>query len=129
MKENNDEIIIFDLDTLFKQLSEVRRNKKKGEFTTLPRKKHYTWYKSHYKCIQNYQAMKESRKRIIQQRDKLQKENDYIKRRLVENYDTFKKENKAIIDKYREERELAQYYNKKYNDLLLQIKKIGVDTE
>ena len=60
---------------LLKDIVDSYIENNKNSFWILPTKEEkYTWQNNHELLIKNYELMKESRKRIIKQRDKLQKE-------------------------------------------------------
>lgn len=99
------------------------------------------WHNNHELCIANYERMKQSRKRIIKQRDKLKKTNNNLHKQLqqLEEYKKLKNENTDLYqslqsanatiqtlniqnDYYRQEKE---EYQRKYNLLKVQLKKLG----
>ena len=61
--------LIYDLDSLLEKLQST------DECHIKLKKVHRKWRNNHELCIQNYEKMKESRKRIIKQRDNLKKQN------------------------------------------------------
>lgn len=61
--------LIYDLDSLLEKLQST------DECHIKLKKVQRKWRNNHELCIQNYEKMKESRKRIIKQRDNLKKQN------------------------------------------------------
>lgn len=98
------------------------------------------WHNNHELCIANYERMKQSRKRIIKQRDKLKKTNNNLYKYIqkLEEYKTLKNENTDLYqslqsanakiqkiqrqnNQYRREKE---EYQRKYNLLKTRLKQL-----
>lgn len=88
--------MIYDLETLIEEL------KKANEYPYKQKRKHIylrpvnrKWRNDHNLCIRNYGKMKESRKRIIKQRDNLKKQNIHLIKRIeqLEEYSKLAEEN------------------------------------
>lgn len=91
--------MIYDLETLIEEL------KKANEYPYKQKRKHIylrpvnrKWRNDHTLCIRNYEKMKESRKRIIKQRDNLKKQNIHLIKRIeqLEEYSKLKEENNDL---------------------------------
>ena len=70
----------YDLQSLIEFLQE---SQKKDPFTHIYLKEvNRKWRNNHELCISNYEKMKQSRERIIKQRDDLQRKNERLKQRV-----------------------------------------------
>lgn len=91
--------MIYDLETLIEELKKV------NEYPYKQKRKHIylrpvnrKWRNDHNLCIRNYEKMKESRERIIKQRDNLKKQNIHLIKRIeqLEEYSKLKEENNDL---------------------------------
>ena len=85
--------MIYDLETL---IEELQKGQKIKHISLRPVNR--KWRNNHNLCIRNYEKMKQSRERIIKQRDNLKKQNIHLIKRIeqLEEYSNLKEENNDL---------------------------------
>lgn len=97
--------IVCDIDALMEQLN---RAKEKNQYIWIePRGTYHQWRENHQLCVHNYELMKDSRKRIIRQRDNLLRENERLKKQIgtLKGYSKLKEENNSLYYSLRKQTE------------------------